>query len=83
MAATVLELTTDDEQLLEGARRKDRDAIRLIIKQHNQRLYRIARSIVRNDSDAEDVLQEAYVRAFTSLSQFRGKPASAPGWRAS
>ena len=73
MAATVLELTTDDEQLLEGARRKDRDAIRLIIKQHNQRLYRIARSIVRNDSDAEDVLQEAYVRAFTSLSQFRGE----------
>ena len=73
MAATVLELTTDDEQLLEGARRKDRDAIRLIIKHHNQRLYRIARSIVRNDSDAEDVLQEAYVRAFTSLSQFRGE----------
>ena len=73
MAATVLELTADDEQLLEGARRKDRDAIRLIIKQHNQRLYRIARSIVRNNSDAEDVLQEAYVRAFTSLSQFRGE----------
>ena len=73
MAAPHLEMNPDDDDLLEGARRKDRDAIRLIIKQHNQRLYRIARSIVRNDSDAEDVLQEAYVRAFTNLSQFRGE----------
>ena len=73
MAAPHLEMTPDDDELLEGARRNDRDAVRLIIKQHNQRLYRIARSIVRNDSDAEDVLQEAYVRAFTNLSQFRGE----------
>ena len=73
MAAPHLEMNPDDDDLLEGARRKDRDAIRLIIKQHNQRLYRIARSIVRNDSDAEDVLQEAYVRAFTNLGQFRGE----------
>ena len=73
MAAPVLELTTNDDRLLERARQKDRDAIRLIIKQHNQRLYRIARSIVRNDSDAEDVLQEAYARAFAGLDGFRGE----------
>ena len=36
-------------------------------------MYRIARSIVRDDSEAEDVLQEAYVRAFTRLSTFRGE----------
>ena len=59
--------------LVERARQKDRDAIRLIIKQHNQRLYRIARSIVRDDSDAEDVLQEAYVHAFAGLDGFRGQ----------
>ena len=73
MAAPALQLITDDDRLLERARQKDREAIRLIIKQHNQRLYRIARSIVRNDSDAEDVLQEAYVRAFAGLDGFRGE----------
>jgi RNA polymerase sigma-70 factor, ECF subfamily len=73
MAAPVIEVTTDDDRLLEGARRNDREAIGLIIRQHNQRLYRIARSIVRNDADAEDVLQEAYVRAFGGLDGFRGE----------
>ncbi len=73
MPTPVLELTTDDDRLLERARQKDREAIRLIIKQQNQRLCRIARSIVRNDSDAEDVLQEAYVRAFAGLDGFRGE----------
>ncbi len=73
MAAHAPELITEDDRLLGLARQKDRDAIRLIIKQHNQRLYRIARSIVRDDSDAEDVLQEAYVHAFAGLDGFRGE----------
>jgi len=73
MAAPAVDLAKDDDRLVERARQKDRAAIRLIIKQHNQRLYRIARSIVRNDSDAEDVLQEAYVRAFGALDRFRGE----------
>ena len=73
MAAPAVDLAKDDDRLVERARQKDRDAIRLIIKQHNRRLYRIARSIVRNDSDAEDVLQEAYVRAFGALDRFRGE----------
>src|SRR5579863_3447831 len=73
MTAPVLDLGSNDDRLLDRARQKDREAIRLIIKQHNQRLYRIARAIVRNDSDAEDVLQEAYVRAFGALDGFRGE----------
>ena len=73
MAAPVLELPPDDDRLVERARQKDREAIRLIVKQHNRRLYRIARSIVRNDTDAEDVLQEAYVRAFAGFDGFRGE----------
>ncbi len=63
----------DEDQLVERARRKDRVAIRQIIKQQNRRLYRIARSIVRDDSEAEDAVQEAYVRAFSSLDGFRGE----------
>jgi RNA polymerase sigma-70 factor (ECF subfamily) len=63
----------DDTELLSRARGKDRHAIRLIIQRHNQRLFRIARSIVRNDSEAEDALQEAYCNAFANLETFRGE----------
>jgi RNA polymerase sigma-70 factor (ECF subfamily) len=63
----------DEPGLVDAARRKEGLAVRSLIKQHNRRLYRIARSIVRNDADAEDVLQEAYVRAFSSLDGFRGE----------
>ena len=63
----------DEAELLKRARGKDRHAIRLIIQRHNQRLFRIARSIVRNDSEAEDALQEAYCNAFANLGTFRGE----------
>jgi RNA polymerase sigma-70 factor (ECF subfamily) len=63
----------EDAELLSRARGNDRRAIRLIIQRHNQRLFRIARSIVRDDSEAEDVLQEAYCNAFTNLDKFRGE----------
>ena len=62
-----------EAELVERARRKDPSAIRLLIKLQNQRLYRIARSILRDDSEAEDVLQEAYVCAFAGLDAFRGE----------
>lgn len=73
MAELALQQPADERQLVERARHKDREAVRLLIKQQNRRLYRIARSIVRNDADAEDVLQEAYVRAFANLDGFRGE----------
>jgi RNA polymerase sigma-70 factor (ECF subfamily) len=40
---------------------------------NNRRLYRLARGILRNDAEAEDAVQEAYVRAFTHLASFRGE----------
>jgi RNA polymerase sigma-70 factor (ECF subfamily) len=63
----------DEAALIARAVRKDERAVRAIIQKHNRRLYRLARSVVRDDSEAEDVLQEAYVRAFTSLATFRGE----------
>src|SRR5262249_28131799 len=66
-------LASDEADLVARARRGDAAAVRLIIRQHNQRLYRMARSIVRDDGEAEDVLQEAYARAFTNLAAFRGE----------
>lgn len=46
-----------------------------IMRRHNQRLYRTARSIVRDDDEAQDVIQDAYVRAYTHLHDFRGDAA--------
>src|SRR5215469_6744969 len=51
---------------------RDEAAVRGILKANNQRLYRLARGILRNDNEAEDVVQETYVRAFTHLADFRG-----------
>ncbi|BAB53764.1 RNA polymerase ECF-type sigma factor [Mesorhizobium japonicum MAFF 303099] len=59
-------------RLVRRALARDAGAFRTIIKTHNQRLYRLARGILRNDAEAEDVVQEAYVRAFANLAAFRG-----------
>ena len=64
-----------DEDLVELARARDEAAVRAITKRYNRRLFRIARSILRNDAEAEDVVQETYVRAFTGLDHFRGDAA--------
>ncbi|MGC2223397.1 MAG: sigma-70 family RNA polymerase sigma factor, partial [Methylocella sp.] len=63
---------TDDFELVRRALTRDDRAFRTIMERHNRRLYRIARSILRSDSEAEDVVQEAYVKAFTHLGGFRG-----------
>jgi RNA polymerase sigma-70 factor (ECF subfamily) len=63
---------TADLALVGRALDRDETAIRAIMKSNNRRLYRIARGILRNDSEAEDVVQETYVRAFTHLESFRG-----------
>jgi RNA polymerase sigma-70 factor (ECF subfamily) len=61
-----------DTELVRRALARDEAAVRAIMQANNRRLYRLARGILRNDSEAEDVVQEAYVRAFTHLESFRG-----------
>lgn len=68
----VTSLASDDAELVRRARIRDEAAIRTIMQTNNRRLYRIARGILRNDGEAEDVVQETYVRAFTHLDSFRG-----------
>jgi RNA polymerase sigma-70 factor (ECF subfamily) len=63
---------TIDAELVRRAIGRDEAAIRSIVQANNRRLYRLARGILRNDSDAEDVVQETYVRALTHLEDFRG-----------
>ena len=64
---------TGDAELVQRARDRDEAAIRSIMKSNNRKLYRLARGILRNDSEAEDVVQETYVLAFTHLNSFRGE----------
>lgn len=45
----------------------------ILMRRHNQRLYRVARAILKNDTEAEDVIQDAYVRAFEKLDQYAGE----------
>ncbi|MBY5812544.1 RNA polymerase sigma factor [Rhizobium leguminosarum] len=61
-----------DADLVPLAKMGDEPAIRTIVQRHNQRLFRTARAIIRNDAEAEDVVQAAYVKAFTNLATFRG-----------
>jgi RNA polymerase sigma-70 factor (ECF subfamily) len=68
-----------DDELIELFRRGDRTAFRLLIQRHDGHLYRIARSVVLDDQEAEDAVQETYFRAFTHLREFRGE-ASLATW---
>ncbi|MBV9833827.1 MAG: RNA polymerase sigma factor [Alphaproteobacteria bacterium] len=63
----------DDAELVRRTRVGEREAFRAIMQHHNQRLFRVARSIARDEAEAEDVLQESYLRAFASLDAFRGE----------
>lgn len=69
----------EEASLIRSAVAGDPQAARQIIKIHNQRLYRLVRAVVRNNADAEDVLQEAYLKAFASLEGFQGQ-ASLSTW---
>lgn len=62
-----------DARLIELARHGVSHAVRQLIQRNNRRLFRVARAVLRNDGEAEDVVQETYVQAFTHLNTFRGE----------
>jgi RNA polymerase sigma-70 factor (ECF subfamily) len=64
-----------ERDLIARAVRRDEAAIRTIIRQNNPRLFRVARAILKDDWEAEDTVQEAYVRAFSRLHEFEGRSA--------
>jgi RNA polymerase sigma-70 factor (ECF subfamily) len=57
----------------------DRAAFEILVRRHNQRMFRAARAVTRTDVDAEDVVQQAWLGVFKNLAQFRGD-ASFPTW---
>lgn len=62
-----------DEEIVGRVREGETALYEIIVRRYNQRLYRVARAILRDDSEAEDVMQDAYVRAFQHLDQFEGR----------
>ena len=61
-----------DAELAARVARRDDAAIRLMMRRHNQTLYRTARSILRDDAEAEDAVQEAYLKAIAAIGGYRG-----------
>lgn len=61
-----------DEDVVRRIRSGETELYEILMRRYNQRLYRVARSILRNEAEAEDVMQEAYVRAYEHLDQFAG-----------
>ncbi len=61
-----------DEQVVERVLGGDADLFELLMRRHNGRVYRTVRSVLRDESEVEDVMQQAYVRAWLNLRQFKG-----------
>jgi RNA polymerase sigma-70 factor (ECF subfamily) len=71
---TGFEASTDQE-IVDRVKAGDTALYEVIMRRYNQRLYRVARAILHDDSEAEDVMQDAYVRAYQHLDQFAGRAA--------
>jgi RNA polymerase sigma-70 factor, ECF subfamily len=61
-----------DETIVDRIRGGDTALYEILVRRHNQRLYRTIRAILRDDRDVEDVMQQAYIDAYMHLDQFRG-----------
>lgn len=62
-----------DEEVVARVLAGETGMFEIVMRRYNQRLYRVARAILRNDGEAEDVMQDAYVRAYEHLDQFAGR----------
>ena len=63
----------DESELLAGLRRRDRMACTCLLKRYAPRLLRLAGQLMGDHDEAEDVLQEAFIRACDGIEQFRGE----------
>jgi RNA polymerase sigma-70 factor, ECF subfamily len=62
--------TLSDADIVKRVRAGDRALFEILMRRHNQRLYRTARAVVKDEDEVEDVMQQAYINAFTHLHQF-------------
>lgn len=71
-ANTVVAHTDEDAELVARSRQGDQAAFNELVNRNAQKVFRMARHMTRNDQDAEDVLQEAFLKAYSRLDQFQG-----------
>jgi len=62
--------TLPDSEVVRRVRAGERALFEVLMRRHNQRIYRAARAVVKDESEVEDVMQQAYINAFTHLDQF-------------
>ena len=62
-----------DEEVVGRVLAGEIELFEILMRRYNQRLYRVARAILADDGEAEDVMQDAYVRAYAHLGQFAGR----------
>jgi len=62
-----------DQEVIDRVKAGDIALYEIVMRRYNQRLYRVARAILHDDAEAEDVIQDAYVRAYQHLDQFAGR----------
>jgi RNA polymerase sigma-70 factor (ECF subfamily) len=62
----------DDAELAQRIGRHDQAAFEIMMRRHNGKLFRVARAILKDDAEAEDALQDAYVDAYRHIDEFRG-----------
>jgi RNA polymerase sigma-70 factor, ECF subfamily len=62
-----------DEDVVARVLGGEKRLFEVLMRRYNQRLFRVARSVLRDDAEAEDVMQQAFVEAFTHLGQFEGR----------
>jgi RNA polymerase sigma-70 factor (ECF subfamily) len=63
----------NDDEVVARVRAGETPMFEVLMRRHNQRLYRAVRAVLGNESEVEDVMQQAYVSAFTHLDQFAGQ----------
>ena len=71
-AAVLADTERSDAEIIQQVLDGNTAMFELLMRRYNERVYRAARSIVRDEQEAEDVMQQAYVNAFTHLRQFNG-----------
>jgi len=62
-----------DAEIVDRVRAGETSLFEILMRRHNQRVYRVARAVIKDEADAEDVMQQAYINAFTHLNQFQDR----------
>ena len=72
--------TLTDPELVRRAQDGDSEAFGELVSRYQNKIYRLARRLTDNQEDAEDVLQEAFIRAFRAIGGFKGHPSFQRGF---